>query len=169
MKTIGLLGFLLLCFSTAGMAGEKASRESVEKLMELTEASKMIDSMYAQVSQMFEGMAEQIGIAEAERPAFDEYMQKVFVLMREEMSWASIKEPTIDIYLNNFSEEEIRGLIEFYGSDVGKSMIKKMPVVMQESMGISQAMLKKAMPKIQALAVEMQSEIAASRENNKGE
>ena len=163
MKTIRLIGFLLFCVSISAMAGEKSSRESVEKLMELTEVSKMIDAMYAQVDQMFEGMAEQLGVTEAERPAFDKYMKKLAVLMREEMSWAKIKEPTIDIYLRNFSESEIQSLIEFYGSDIGRRMTEKMPIVMQESMGISQAMFKDAMPKIQALAAELQSEIAACR------
>jgi hypothetical protein len=129
----------------------------------------VVDAMYSQVDQMFEGMAEQMGINETDRPAFEKYMQKLAALMREEMSWAKIKEPTIEIYLQNFSKDEVHGLIEFYSSEVGKSMIQKMPVVMQESMGISQAMLKDAMPKIQALAAELRSEIIASRNETKAE
>lgn len=169
MGLVRLMGVVLLCVSSVGWAEQKASRESVEKLMELTEASKMVSSMYEQVGMMFEGMAKEMGVTEAEQPAFDRYMKRVAGLMQEEMSWEKIKEPTIDIYVRNFSEEEVQGLIEFYGSDVGKSMIRKMPVVMQESMGISQEMLKVTMPKIQALAVEMQSEIAASRKDEEAE
>ena len=132
--------------------------------MELTETSKMVDAMYGQVGQMFEGFGAEMGMTEADRPAFDKYMAKVMDLMKRDMSWDRLKEPTIDIYVRNFTEEEVRGLIDFYGSDIGKSMIRKMPVVMQESMGVSQGMLKEALPKIHALAQEMQKELEANRE-----
>ncbi len=162
MNAFRLIGILCIFLSSAA-AAEKASRESVEKLMELTEASKMVDAMYGQVGQMFEGIGAEMGMTEADRPAFDKYMNRVMGLMKKEMSWDRLKEPTIDIYVRNFTEEEVRGLIDFYGSDIGRSMIQKMPIVMQESMGISQAMLRDALPKIHALAQEMQKELEAGR------
>ena len=169
MNSIKVIGLVLLCISSVASAKQEANRESVEELMELMDAARMVDAMYSQVGQMFEGMAEQMGVTEAERPAFDKYMQKVAELMRKEMSWDKLKGPTIDIYVRNFSENEIKGLIEFYSSDVGKSMIEKMPIVMQESMQISQTMLGSAMPQIHALAAEMQAEIAESRKQAQSE
>ena len=163
MKFLTILCFTFLVAFSA-QAEEKSSQESVEKLMELTETSKMMDAMQGQIGQMFDGMSKQMGLSEEEKPAFETYMKKVASLMEEEMNWEAIKEPMINIYLKHFSEEEVKGLIEFYKSDLGKSMIQKMPLIMQESMLISQELMKDIMPKIQELAVGLQKDIQSSRE-----
>ena len=46
---------LIAIISFGASADDKASNKSVEKLLELTEVSKMIDVMYGQIEQMFNG------------------------------------------------------------------------------------------------------------------
>jgi len=162
MKILTILCFVSL-FAFNAHADERSSKESVEQLMELTETSKMMDAMQGQISAMFDGMSAQIGISEEERPAFESYMQKVAKLMEKDMGWETFKEPMIKIYLKHFTEEEVKGLISFYQTEVGKSMIEKMPLIMQDSILMSQDLMKGIMPKIQALAVELQKDIEASR------
>ena len=145
-------------------ATELASKKSVEKLMELTEVSKMMDAMQGQISNMFNGMSKQMNISEKERPAFDQYMKKVGDLLAKDMNWDVFKEPMIEIYTKHFTEEEVKGLISFYQSNLGKSMTKKMPLIMQDSMLVSQELMKNFMPKIQALAIEMKNDIQKSRQ-----
>lgn len=145
-------------------ATEVASKKSVEELMELTEVSKMMDAMQGQIGNMFNGMSKQMNISEKEKPAFDKYMKKIGDLLAKDMNWEAIKEPMIEIYSKHFTEEEVQGLINFYQSNLGKSMTKKMPLIMQDSMLISQELMKEFMPKIQALAIEMKNEIQLSRQ-----
>lgn len=163
MKFFATICFLSLTIFSAH-AESKSSRESVEQLMELTEASKMIDAIHEQISVMFDGMYKQMGITQTERPAFENYMKKTANLLERELNWNSFKEPMIDIYTKHFSEEEVKGLIRFYQSDLGRSMTEKMPLLMQDSMLISQQQMKEVMPKIQALALELQQEILKSRQ-----
>jgi len=40
----------------------------------------------------------------------------------------------VPIYDRNFSAEEIDGLMVFYSSPLGKKVLQKLPVIMQESM-----------------------------------
>jgi hypothetical protein len=167
MKKVAISIFILL-LNTAVYAQQAATQESVEKLMELTEASKMIDIMYAQLAAMSADMASGMKGSDKEKQAFNKYMQKVTTLMKQDISWDRLKEPMIKIYTKHFSEEEIQGLISFYGSDLGKSMTRKMPFIMQDSMQISQQMMKDFMPKMQALAIEMHNEINKSSPVNKG-
>jgi uncharacterized protein len=162
MKIYILISILLLT-SFPSQANNSSSRESVEKLMELTEVSKMMEAMQHQVQNMFNGMSKQLGVSEKEKPKFDKYMTQVSELMAEYMKWSTFKEPMIDIYTKHFSEHEVQGLIKFYQSDIGQSMTKKMPLVMQDSMVVSQELMKGLMPKIQSLAMKMKSEIEASR------
>lgn len=152
-----------LIFSLGTFASEPAKKESVEKLLELTEASKMVDSMWGQIENMFAGLATQMGVTEADRPAYDRYMKKVGELLRKDMSWQKLKDPTIQIYIKHLTEEEVQGMITFYRTDVGRSMIKKMPVIMQDSMGLGQKMMVDTLPKIKVLAEELAAEIKAEK------
>ena len=44
----------------------------------------------------------------------------------------------VPVYSNNFTHDEIKGLIEFYQTDLGKKTIEVMPVVLQQSMAAGQ-------------------------------
>lgn len=155
---------LIAIISFGASADDKASNKSVEKLLELTEVSKMIDVMYGQIEQMFNGLEQQMGISEEERPNFDNYMQKLTNLLKEELNWKVMKPATVDIYTKHFTQHEVDGLITFYQSDLGKSMTKKMPLIMQDSMIMSQNLMVNIMPKIQALAAELRTDIENSRQ-----
>lgn len=164
MKKVYVLALsLLLIFNVS--ATEVASKKSVEELMELTEVSKMMDAMYSQITSMFNNMPKQMGMSEEEKPLFENYMVKVVTLLKSEMNWEKFKEPMIDIYAKRFTEEEIQGLIKFYRSELGQATVKKMPLIMQDSMMMSQALMKSFMPKVQELAMEMQKEVQKSRQD----
>lgn len=156
---------LIALITFGANANEKASKQSVERLLELTEVSKVVDSIYGQMGGMFTNMGKQMGISQEEMPQFNKYMQKLTELLKQEMSWDTMKQPTMDIYAKHFSQNEINGLIKFYESDIGKSMTSKMPLIMQDSMVMSQNMMMKVMPKIQALAADMKAEIENSRKS----
>ena len=70
------------------------------------------------------------------------------------------------IYLQNFTENEIADMIIFYKSSTGQSVLRTMPVVMQESMKLGQAMAQKTLPKLQALSERKQQERQELRDNS---
>lgn len=142
---------------------EDSRRATVEALLAATDADSVIDSMYAQMDQMFAGMGQQLGVQPTEQAAFENYMNSVSALMREEMSWEKMREPIIDIYLAHYSEKEIQDMLAFYQSETGRSMVTKMPIVMDESMKLSQQMFADMMPKLQMLALEFQRELQLIR------
>ncbi len=153
-----------LCFTVYLSAYADASkRESVEALLEITQANAMMDNMYAQMDQMFVGMGQQLGIKPSEQPLFEEYMQNVVAAMRQEMSWEKMEEPIIDVYLKHYTEEEIQDMLAFYRTDTGRAMVEKMPQVMNESMMVTQQMLRGFMPRIQELSMEFREKLEAQR------
>ena len=90
-----------------------------------------------------------------DREAFDNYMHQAEAIMRQEISWEKMREPMIDIYLKHYTEEELQQMLIFYQSEVGQSMLSKMPAVVQDSVILSQSMLENLMPKIQKLSDEL--------------
>jgi uncharacterized protein len=161
MKSI-IIGILAIAIQVSAYA-ESSKRESVEELLRITNVDSMIDNMYSQMDQMFVGMGQQMGIKTSEQDIFDNYMKKVTASMKEMMSWEKMKAPMTDIYLTSYTEKEIQDMLDFYRSETGRSLIKKMPQVMSESMMLSQEMMKGFMPKVQELSVELNEELKARR------
>jgi hypothetical protein len=63
------------------------------------------------------------------------------------------------VYAKHFTQEEVRGLLAFYGTDLGKKVISIMPIILQESVAVGQEWSAQHMPEIIAtLQKRLQSE-----------
>jgi len=161
-----ILVLALAVAPATGVAEEPATRESVERLLVLTNADAVIDSMYGQMGQLMHGMAQQMEIQPSERDLFDRHTARIVAVMREEMSWERLKGPMTDLYLKHFSEKELADMIAFYESETGRSMVEKMPAVMADSMAVSQSMVREFLPRLQEISAELEQELAARRESS---
>lgn len=54
------------------------------------------------------------------------------------MNWDNVKQDYISVYVDTFTEQELKGIIGFYKSPAGKAFVKKSPEMMKRSMDISQ-------------------------------
>lgn len=148
-----ILGISLNCFSAP------ASRETVEELFKVTQAQKMMDSVYGQMDGIFKQTVEGMNVTEEKKPILDSFFAKYNTLIKEEMSWEKLKVPMAEAYSNVYTEEEVKDIIKFYKSPAGQKMLAKMPELMQASMGIVQNLMKNMMPKINQLQKELQEEL----------
>lgn len=113
--------FLSLILSTSVLAGEK--RDAVLDLLEITQAKKNHELMIETYIKQF-----------ASNPVTStSNFEKYF---REALSWDSIIEPTISIYVDTYTVEELKYINEFYSSPIGQSFIAKSPEVMAKSSAI---------------------------------
>jgi len=125
--------------------------------------------MYSQMDIMLQNMSKELGVKPSEKVIFDEYYSKMINVMREEMSWAKMKEPMINIYLNNFNEKEISDVIAFYKSDTGQAFITKTPKLTQESMQIGQNLTTAAIPRIREISKQLKQQLALARDKRTNE
>ena len=145
---------VLLLSSAVGCRAEPPTDESINTLLTITKTEAVLESVYGSMEQaMRQGMT--LAAAgkplSAEQQRFFEAAPKRFAgVMREELSWESIRPIYIELYKDNFTQEEIDGLIAFYRSPVGVAFINKMPVVMQKSTVTMQSRLRPMMGKMQA-------------------
>tara|TARA_B110000967_G_scaffold205487_1_gene250128 strand:+ start:1589 stop:2092 length:504 start_codon:yes stop_codon:yes gene_type:complete len=167
MKYI-LIGMLFI-FSVSAIAETDSKREQVEDLLELMDTSSIINSMYSQMEIMLQNMSKELGVKPSEKVIFDEYYSKMVNVMREEMSWAKMKEPMINIYMNNFNEKEISDVIAFYKSDTGQAFIAKTPKLTQESMQIGQNLTTTAIPRIREISKQLKQQLALARDKRTNE
>ena len=132
------------CSSAQAISAEK--KADIQKLMEMTGGLKM-GKMLSQA--LVEDMAKSIkslrpDISDADLSATTEEVNK---LLSE--SLPSFAEICVGIYDKHFTPDEIRSLITFYSSDIGKKLIEVMPTLLQESMKAGQEWGESLRPEVQ--------------------
>lgn len=83
---------------------------------------------------------------------------KFIAVMRQEVTWQKPKPVHVQLYRETFDQEEIDGLVAFHASPAGQAFVDKMPVVLQESMAISQSLMQPLFPKMTAAMQEAMTE-----------
>lgn len=135
MRTRYVLASLVLLFSfSLPVKSEELSpekRADIERLLDMTGAMALSTQMASAVTaQLFQVIKK----ARPDIPAkvLDALPAEVQATFAANMD--SFKEAIIPIYHKHFSASEIKEIIQFYSTDLGKKTIRLMPVLMQESM-----------------------------------
>lgn len=162
MKTKTVILFLALAlfwpFRLAG-ADEASHRAAAEELLLLTNHDDTMRQVLEQVGDMMEQKFREMGASEELRPIFKKYTDRMLDMIREQYSFANMKDDLIAIYTRIYTEEEILAISAFYKSPAGRKYVEKMPRLMKESMAVTQAKMQEMMQKIQVIGEEMTEEI----------
>lgn len=125
-------------------APDSKVRADIERLMEVTKSAEL----GAQVGDL---MALQIvQMSSAETPeAVARCREIAAAAIRELLAGKELLEELMPVYERHFTHEEIREMIAFYETPLGKKTIDVMPRVMADSMQIGQRWAARVMPEIQ--------------------
>jgi len=146
-----LLALVIFGFALPAFAQPAAGRPAkIERLLELTKSKAGIDQMVAQI---LKSMPSSIPAdAPQERRANLEAEQKQSMeLIQQRMSWERMKPRFARLYEELFTAEEIDGIVAFYESPAGQSMLVKMPELMQRSMALGQEAIQAIIPELQRI------------------
>jgi hypothetical protein len=165
-----LLAALALALPLCGLAAEPSAR-SLERLLEVTQAQRLVESVRKQVDGMMGPMFEQAlgnsqltpGQQREAQAHFRRYTERFNGILDEELSWARLKDMQMQVYRESFTQEEIDGLIAFYESPAGKVFVEKMPQVMQRSMALMQQRMGPILLRVEAVARETAAELRAQK------
>ena len=137
----------LICLAATLATAQAAppSEASIEALLTVTKAERLLDGMYANIEQMMrqsmQAAVQGQTLSDEQRRVLDAAPARLAKVMREELSYASLKPLYVGIYRESFTQDEVDGLLAFYRSPAGVAMIEKMPLVMQKSLvGVQQRM-----------------------------
>jgi hypothetical protein len=149
MKHSYLLGMLLawalwtpaLAQSTAPVPISTTQRQVAETLL---------GTIYSEES--FNKVIDQVLVAQLKaHPEVQPYENELRTFLSKYMSWAALKPDLAEVYAREFTEPELRELLRFYQSPVGKKAATKIPALMQMGMEIGQRHVKDHMPELQKL------------------
>lgn len=129
------------------VTSDSSHRAAVQRLMQVIHVREMTEQSGEAI---LNGQLQQM-------PQLAPYADILREFYHEQMNWASLEPEYTRLYLEVFSEAELRDLIAFYESPLGQKLLAKMPVLLAKSNEITTRRLQAAMPqlmqRLQAAAV----------------
>lgn len=121
-KSFGFTLLLLIATGqTAVLADEASKRQAVEQLFVLTAMQQKIDESVTTV------LALQI----AQNPELAPHQEAVRAFLERNIGWDSLKYDLSNMYMEEFSEQELNAMNTFYSSPTGRKVIERLPVLVQ--------------------------------------
>ena len=155
MQKLLLLIALLLSISFTVKADEASHKELVEQLFTVTNMKEGFDNTCKEVIDM---QAKSNPMMEPFRGVLTEFFTKY-------ISWEALKPDITKLYMDTFTEDELRDIVGFLSSPVGIMYTEKSFEMTLKSMEIGQKMVQENMPELQAMiAAEAEKLLAQERE-----
>ena len=157
---------MLLAFPLSARADEASKRAKIEQMLTVLKMEDNFNLLMKQVEQqgrqMGMSMTNPSQLTDADKKILDNFMTKLMAAMQETMGWQKLKSEFIDLYAKAYTEEEVDGILTFYKSPVGQSMLAKTPQLVQQSMAISQTHMKEIQPKLEQLTEDLKKDLDAA-------
>jgi uncharacterized protein len=164
---------LLLVSTTEVAAQEHPKIVLINELLEASGAHSSLDKLRIEnVAGVRRAMLAQAG-NQNDNPiykrVFDRVMSKYDDYSKEIFDWSKLEPEYVTLYDQLFTEDEIRGILEFYRTDAGKASLRAMPIIltkMQQRMADKSAEVSARINRILKDSVsEVQAEVAKEQAN----
>ena len=120
---------------------EASHRKATEALLELMDMESLLTQS---VDQMLQVQVQQ-------NPSIAPYQQQdMKAFFAKYMSWASLKDDMVTIYMAEFTELELKALTAFYQTPVGKKTLQRMPALIAKGAEMGQRRVQEHLPELQA-------------------
>ncbi|MNM87556.1 hypothetical protein D3C81_997420 [compost metagenome] len=149
----------LVCASGQVLADTASHNASAEKFLMMAHADKLGTPVYMQVQQMFAQRFEQTKAPASKKAVLDSYQAKANAALDQAIGWKKLKPDMVKLYTTTFTESELKDLVAFYQSPLGKKVLEKMPQVTQQSAQLTQRKLESAVPVVNKLLADMTKEL----------
>ena len=169
---IRILFVILLCGSAVRAADNSPSEASIKKLLDVMQVHKSLDAIAGQLDMIMKNAMQQVTQgqpvpAEAQK-SFDNCRAEIVTVLKEQFTWDKMEPMYVRIYQKSFTQDEVSGMTAFYLTPAGRSVVTKMPLVMQNSMNETMKMMGPMMQRIQQMQQEVVAEMQASKEKKNG-
>src|SRR5215831_18825558 len=154
-KRTGRIGLSLVCAvgllcarPARAQTVDDALRADIEKLMQVTGAAQIGSQMASAVAgQVLTSLKQaQPDLPDRALTIAREVLDKEFANLFSGPQ--NILQELVPVYAKYFTQDDIRGMLAFYESPVGKKMIQTMPAVVQDSMAVGQRWGQTVMPRV---------------------
>jgi hypothetical protein len=156
----------------AAHADEASKRAKVEELISVMHMDRMMNQMLEAMKGQTEQMMQQSPGADSMTPEQKkietDYQAKALQIVIDSMGWKAMEPQFVTLYAQNFTEDEIDGMVTFYKSPTGQAVLNKMPQLMTSTMQLTQSLMVDVQPKLNALREDMVKQMDAATPKSSG-
>jgi hypothetical protein len=124
---------------------ERANVSSVRELLAVMDVRTTFDNMWPQMESFLDQSMKASLQGKTITPAMNSELvrvrTKIMSIMMDEFKWDKIEPMFIEIYRKSFTQSEVDSMIAFYRSPAGRAVTKKMPLVLNETMSLTQRIM----------------------------
>lgn len=148
-----LAGVLGWAAPSTCLADQKSHRKAAEDLLIAMKVNKQLENSIDQMLEL--QIKTNPGIAQVRgsmKRFFDKYM-----------SWESLRNELIDIYVSAFTEEELKQITAFYKTPAGRKMVEKTPELMAKGMQLGVSRVQENQSELEKMIREDQAKGTSSK------
>lgn len=155
-RTFTLAAVAITGLIAPASAGDAEKLKLAQELIELSQAKQMVEQMNAQMAPMQMQIVKSIipegSLSDAQ---LEIIVNETSTILIEEMTPAvsDLIDQMAPAYAEVYSEEVLRGVVEFYKSPIGVALLEKQPLVVERSMEVSMQWAQETMPAVMARAM----------------
>ena len=152
---------LLLGLAFAGnVEAAPPTPAQIDRLLQTMDAQKVIDQMVPAMMQATRTQMEQLLDRNQASQADRDRMQRILAAqeasVRDMLSWDKLKPLYVRVYSDTMTADEVLAMTRFYESPEGRSVMQKMPQILQRTMQEMQPLAESA---VQEMMDEIEAEI----------
>lgn len=134
MKSFALSLTLLLAFtlSTVARADDASQRAKAQQLMTMLHTERMVQQVSDNITKQIEDAADRTAGTDPtpdQKTKVADFKKQAAQMIDAKLGWTAMKPEIVDIYVKQFTEDQIDAIIAFYKSPAGAAMMEKMPQV----------------------------------------
>ena len=158
------VALILACASAPVLADAKSHAADAERFLLLARADKLAVPVYAQVQGMFAQRFAELKAPDSQKAVLETYQAQANTALDQAVGWDKIKPDMVKLYTSTFNEQELKDLIRFYESPLGKKVMEQMPMLTARSAQLTQGKLETAVPKVNQLLDEMTTKLGGKKQ-----
>ncbi len=162
MKKSILLFVAAMALSVQAEAPKKS--EPSGELVKLTETGLMMSIINRQMDRSMQDLANKLKIQGAEEQSVvDDYRTKMMNALSTELRHEKIHAPVKALYVERFSDQELRDVTNFFRTEAGQKVLKNMPDLVNASLTASQNAVAEYSATMQSLVEQLAVDIQDRR------
>ncbi len=165
------LGFCFMLLTAAGVARAdvRSHRQAVDELMRQVRVENLLLNWHQRldnqaielISDVLQGRRED-EMTPAQKAAVENFSQKARASVDSALDWQALRDRVAKVYMDRFSEPEVRELLNFYRSPIGQKWVGQTGQVTIEIDKLIQTRVQASVPEFKRLGRVLRSEFEAA-------
>lgn len=153
-----------LCVIAALMSlqtyASEVENQLARDLLAAMDIDQQIEVMAQNLGEMQARQLQQMDIPAEAQPIIEQHLADTMTLLFSTFKQQSVKDKYAQMYVDTFTEQELRDILAFYQSGAGKAFLEKFPQVMAGITQIAESQVQSILPQMMEMNKQLEVKLA---------